>query len=387
MLRGRERLEATAVAGRDLGERRELVEGLVVPFLAGFLVEAREAVEFHDRAGRAEQIAAGVDAALEIEVDRGGVIDRVGHLAGDEPEPDELVEPILLAVQVAAHRLGRARRIGRPNRLVRLLRALLLLATPEAGRIGQVARAELALDPAARALRRVNGDAGGVGTHVGDQTERALGAQVDTLVELLGGAHGALGGEAESLGGFLLERGSGERGRRVLDALAALDVADDEGDVLDVAKHGVGFRFVGKPERLAIDLVQPGLELAVGLLEQGGDRPVLLGGERADLRFTLDDQPERHGLHASRGESRADRLPEQRADLVADQAVQDAPGLLRLDLPHVQRARMLEGAPHRVAGDLVEEHAPEAAAVAGFVAELFGDVPGDRFTLPVGVGR
>jgi hypothetical protein len=63
-----------------------------------------------------------------------------------------------------------------------------------------------------------------VGTHVGDQADRAA-ADVDALVELLRGAHGALRGEAELARGLLLQRRGDERRRRVALALLALDRA------------------------------------------------------------------------------------------------------------------------------------------------------------------
>ena len=43
-----------------------------------------------------------------------------------------------------------------------------------------------------------------VGTHIGNQTNRAL-AHIYTLVQLLRGTHGAVGGHAQFAHGFLLQ--------------------------------------------------------------------------------------------------------------------------------------------------------------------------------------
>ena len=58
--------------------------------------------------------------------------------------------------------------------------------------------------------------------------DRALGADVDALVEILRDAHRALGAERELLRRFLLQRGRRERRRRILAALAPLDLGDAE---------------------------------------------------------------------------------------------------------------------------------------------------------------
>ena len=50
---------------------------------------------------------------------------RVGHLRGDRPLPDQVVERGLVALELAPHLVGRAEAVaGGPDRLVRLLRVL-----------------------------------------------------------------------------------------------------------------------------------------------------------------------------------------------------------------------------------------------------------------------
>src|SRR5690606_2272087 len=154
VLRGHELDHAALPSRLDRGQRGEVVQRAVVALLTRLRVEASEAIELHDRAGRTEQVEARPGAiprvpAADQEVDGRCVVDGGRHLAGDEAEPDELVEPELVAVQVALHGLGRAGRVRGADRLVRFLRALLLLAGPEAGRGGDVALAETVARPVA----------------------------------------------------------------------------------------------------------------------------------------------------------------------------------------------------------------------------------------------
>src|SRR2546421_646904 len=85
----------------------------------------------------------------------------------------------------------------------------------------------------------------------------------------------------------------------------------------------------------------------------------------------------------SGGEAAPHLLPEDGADLVADQAVQDAPRLLRLVALLIERARVLDRLLHGALGDLVEGDA--LGAVGEALAELFFDVPGDGLAFAVGV--
>ena len=55
---------------------------------------------------------------------------------------------------------------------------------------------EAVIDECARRLLRFGSDAHRVGADIGDQTDRALAANIDALVELLGDHHRALGGKS-----------------------------------------------------------------------------------------------------------------------------------------------------------------------------------------------
>jgi hypothetical protein len=71
--------------------------------------------------------------------------------------------------------------------------------------------------------------------------------------------------------------------------------------------------------------------------EPGIDGPILVRDERPDLPLAFDHQPDRDGLDAACGQASCDFLPEQRRDLVADDAVEDAPGLLGVDAVLIDR--------------------------------------------------
>ena len=127
---------------------------------------------------------------------------------------------------------------------------------------------------------------------------------------------------------------------------------------------------------------------AVGLIEVGredaGDLPVFLGDEGFDFTFALDDQADGHALHTAGAQAPGDLPPQQRADLIADDAVEDAPRLLGIDAIDVDLVRVLEGLLDLGLGDGVKDDA--AGLFVGDVQRLL-EVPGDGFSFAVQVGR
>ena len=115
------------------------------------------------------------------------------------------------------------------------------------------------------------------------------------------------------------------------------------------------------------------------------DRPVLDRDEGLDLVLALADDPKRHRLDPPGGESPPDLLPEQVRDLVSDEAVDDAAGLLGVDAAAVDLAGRFHRREHGLLGDLVEAHAAERR-LAGAGLQRLLQVPGDRFALAVRVG-
>ena len=103
-----------------------------------------------------------------------------------------------------------------------------------------------------------------------------------------------------------------------------------------------------------------------------------------DLALPLDDQPHGDGLDAAGRQPGPDLPAQERAQRVADEPVDDPPGLLGVDEVRVDVARMGERLADRPLGDLAEGH---PLGLARRDVGRLGDVPGDRLALPVEVGR
>jgi hypothetical protein len=138
--------------------------------VAALGVDADEAVELEDLAGRAEA------AGGHLDVDGGRVVDGRRHLARDEAVPDERVEDELVALEERRDAIGRPLHGRRPDRLVRVLRVL--LRAVHVRLLGDVVLAEAVADEVARGGDRVARDARRVGAHVGDEADGALVAEL-----------------------------------------------------------------------------------------------------------------------------------------------------------------------------------------------------------------
>src|SRR5437870_3894233 len=373
-------------------ERRELARDvallLVIPLhllrpglfrrLLRFLAVHREAT------GEVEDLARGAEGGPSgLDVRCGLVEDRRNHLAGDEAVPDQFVEAEHVLLQEGLYALRRILHRSRPDGLVGVLGALLRLELDRFG--GEIILAPALPDVSSRARHRVGGEAHRVGAHVRDQSGLTLLAQLDALVETLRQGHRLLGGEAQAVRRVLLQLGGDERWRRVAPALLLRHLGHHE----LLAPE----RFDQRPRDLAgRDLrllpVEPD-ELRPELRRQCGpqirlDAPVLDRNELRDLLLALHHQPHRHALDAAGGEAAADLLPEDRRDLVAAQPIQHAARLLRVVQVAVQLQRILDRFLDGLLGDLVEED-----ALRGDLGplQLLVHVPGDGFTLAIGVGR
>ncbi len=220
---------------------------------------------------------------------------------------------------------------GRADRLVGLLGVLgLALEDP---RLGQgVFLAEQAADDLAGLGRWRPGEGHRVGTHVGDQADRAL-ADVDPLVELLGGAHGLAGREAELAARLLLQGAGGEGGGGV----ALLLAAGDAGDAVSPGRQGratsssacassamanLSSFLPSTATRRALEGLGPGAECRAG--RRWSSIRWLLEG--LDLLLPVADQAQRHRLDPAGGEAVADLLPEKGREVEADQIVEDRRG-------------------------------------------------------------
>ncbi len=326
---------------------------------------------------------------------RDGVARRVLHLGGHGPLPDQLVELELVAGQAGLRRGAETITRG-TDRLVGLL-GVLHLGGVGARLRGQVVGAVQLRDLGAGGRDRGVAQRRGVRTHVRD---------VAVLVQLLRDLHRGLRAEAELAAGLLLQRRRTERGVRRAAVRLGLDRAHGEAGVLQGGGEGARVRLVEVEGVRGLELSQ-GVEVATlgdspavdGLKtgDQGrrvarvtgaagpeGARqvPVLGGAEGDPLAFPLDDEPGRDRLDTAGRQARHDLLPQDRRDLVAVEAVEDAAGLLGVDQLLVELARVGHGLADRVLGDLVEDHPLDR----DLGLEDLLEVPGDRLALPVLIG-
>ena len=266
----------------------------------------------------------------------------------------------------------------------------------EPARLGQgVLGAELGPHELGDLAERGLGDRERVGSHVGDQPDRALARQVHSFIEALREGHRLPGAEPELAGRLLLQGGGLERGPRPLLAFLALHLGHAVvglAEPLDV-RRGLGLGgqqhalLVGRARDPSLGHAhEPGEERTIlaPRREAGIDAPVLDRGEVADLALALDDHPQRDRLHAPGREPRLDPPPQQRRDLVADQPVEHAPRLLRIEQLQVDLARAAEGLQDRVARDLGER---DALGLRRIDPQQGRHVERDRLALPVVVRR
>ena len=157
--------------------------------------------------------------------------------------------------------------------------------------------------------------------------------------------------------------------------------------LLDAARRGL----VGEAELLdllAVELDQLERKGLRAVLAFGLERPVFLRLEDRDLVLALADHAQRRALHAAGRQPAPHLLPQQRREIEADQVVERAARLLRIDEVQRQVARLGHGALHFALGDFVEHHALDflALEVAAFLQQL-AQVPGNRFAFAIRVGR
>ena len=347
--------------------------GLVVTALG---VDAREPVEQRARRAGAQLVR----AVRQLDRRRLELLGR--HLGGDGSLPDEPVEAQLLRLEGGLERVGVALEARRADRLVRLLGALGLGLVHAALR-HRVRVAVARRDDVAGLAHRHAGHRGRIGSHVRDQADVAVG-RVGALVQALRDRHRPLRAETELAARLLLERRGRERGGR-LALLGARPGLRDAG--MGVPKRGCvaigGFR-IADVQLLPVDADELGGEaLPCRRRQDRLERPVLAGDERGDLALPLDDEPHRDGLDAAGRQAAANLARQERAEGVADQTVDDAPRLLRVDEVLVDAPRVGERLADRRFGDLAEGDA--ARLLARHVRRL-RDVPRDGLAFAVEVG-
>ena len=126
--------------------------------------------------------------------------------------------------------------------------------------------------------------------------------------------------------------------------------------MLRLLDHRVHFGLALQFRLPAVLPVVAGGEGLVPAQEAGVQGPVFLGLERLDLPLPVVHHPGGHGLDPPGGEATADLLPEEGAQLVAHQAVQDAPGLLGVHQVLVNGPGGLDALLDHLFCNLVEGH-------------------------------
>src|SRR5205814_1577594 len=116
----------------------------------------------------------------------------------------------------------------------------------------------------------------------------------------------------------------------------------------------------------------------------GDDGPILFRHECLNFVFALHNYPKRNRLNTSCGDTAANFVPKQRADLIADQPVENTPGLLRVYNVLINAPRMFYGGSNRLGCDLIKEHAKDFSFVA---VEDFFQMLANRFAFAIRVGR
>ena len=265
-----------------------------------------------------------------------------------------------------------------------------ILAGGITDRLGRhVFLAVLGGDQVAHRLHRLFRDAEAVGSHVGDEPDRPGTVDIDAFVEFLSHFHGALASEPHPDRGLLLERARLEWRIGLVELLGLIDPRDDvirRGQfVADLASVDLGTGGELVTVVFGQRCLEPvGLRLGPGRADRRGDFPELLRDEGANLAFAVDDQPHGHRLDPARAQVPRHLAPEQRAELIADEAIEEPACLLGVDHVHVHRPDLAECILHGAFGDFVESDASHPI-IAEFESLL--QVPGDGLALAVGVGR
>ena len=342
-------------------------------------IHAHETVELHHLAGRAENRVGRFD------IDGGAVVHRLRHLARDEAIVDERVERERVLVEVARNRLGVALDGGRANRFMRALR--LLAGFIKVRLLGNIFFAVTRDDMAADGLERLVRYARRIGAHISDKADRALLAKLDALIQLLRYLHRAPRLIVQLARRLLLQARRDERRSRAAADFLALDALYGERRRFDRRDDLFRAR-LGQLVRLIVDAVvfvtvEPRLERRWILRSQAGvEGPVLFGAEGLALALAVDDYPERNRLHPAGADAALDLVPQQWAQLVADQAVEDAARLVRVEQVVIELRGIGDRLFYGGRRNLMQQH---AADLGLGLAEMIGDMPCDRLAFAIGV--
>ena len=334
------------------------------------------------KTGEADALVAGAEGiAGTLGINGDCIIQGVRHLGGQEPAPDQLIQPVLLPGQASLNLLRVQFHMGGTDGFMGILRRGFCFECVEFPVV--VLLAVAGFNKLCRRCHGLIGQAQGVGTHIGDETQRALTCHIHALIELLGDGHGALGGHIQLSGGLLLQGGGGKgRGCGTL-LLCPLDTGDGKLLPLNGIQHRLYliliFQFFLFIPAMVMGRKGAGFPDPVQLHIH---RPVLFGLECPDLVFPVHHKAGGYRLDAACRQASAHLLPQQGRELIAHDPIQNSSGLLGIYQILINRSGMGNGLPHNLLCNLVKGN---AAGLAVRQIQKFFQVPGDRFALPVRV--
>ena len=230
-----------------------------------------------------------------------------------------------------------------------------------------------------------------IGAHVGDQAD-GLAADVGTLIKPLRQPHGLGWREAELAARLLLQRGGGERWRRMAFGRLGLDRGDRESCRFQRPLESFGLRSGADIEPLDLLAVGPDQPRFEGLAprgrQNGGKRPIFARDELFDLELAVADQSQRDRLNPPGRAGARQLAPQNRGQRETDKIVERAARQVGVHQGRVDGARVLHRLGDRRLGDRVEHHPFDRLLLkCPLFLQNLQDVPGDRLALAVRVGR
>ena len=330
--------------------RQVLVLALVA---LGIVIQHREAVKLHRGAGCLEHTVVGFN------VHGNRIQQSICHLAGDKAFPDQTVQLILIRSQAGLYPFRCHVRHRRTNGFVSVLCVFLGLIISAFRR--QVLCTVFSGHIVRGCLLCLCGNPQTISTHVGNQTHCPQSVDVHAFVQFLCHFHGTLGLKAQPVGSVLLEGRRDKRRCGVPLGDTLFHILHRIAGILQPFQQSIcgGFvrnlRFV---HPLAVHLYQLGGKHLAG--RRGGefriDRPVFLRNKCPNLIFPIDYQTHGNRLHTTGGQSAADFFPQERAELITHQTVQNPACLLGIDQIQIDLVGIAHTCLNAAAGDLVEFH-------------------------------
>ena len=356
----------------QIGQSPGLFFFVIVPT---FFIHSGEACKLHDLLPCAEHMSCtgGIDLHR--------VIHCISHLASHETAPNQLIQTVLFSSQVILDPLRIQVDITGTNGFMGVLCPFLLAeATGRAVIEALTVTSQYEVLCAVQSFLR---QAQGVGSHIGNQTHSAFPGNVNAFIELLGNGHSTARSHIELTGSLLLEsRGNEGRGGAAL-LLGALNRRNSKLLPCNICKDLVDLIFAVELPLLAVAVIPS--HKATGLVHAtqiGIQGPVFLGNKGLDLSLPFHHQTGGYRLHTARRQTSADLLPQQWAELIAYNAVQDPSSLLSIYQIIVDLSGFFNAGENHLFGDLVKGHA--LCLLIGQAEELL-QMPRNGFSLAVRV--